>query len=578
MVSTPMNRSADTDRLLLVTLRAQPGWLTVAIVAGVLAAGGALLLPGAMGRALDAALTDSAGLSAAVVVLSLLVLAVTAADVLGQIAGTAGVAGTTAWLRRRVLGSLLGLGLPGQQTYPAGDAVTRLTAGAAATGRVVPLTLSAVSTAITAVVALVLLALLDWTLPVALVGGLLLSVVLLRPFTREATSAFEEYQNTQGNIASRLVDALAGLRTIRASGTVDQEVERVLAPLPALRDAGMRTWLLQRRLAWSFGLLIRVLQVLVLAAAGWGVSTGRLTPGELVAAVGYAGIALQAVEQIDLFVELVQVRAGSARVLPLIDPPDRPAPTVRLLDGPGEVSIRDVTVRLGDRPVLDGCTLHVPARSTTAVVGTSGAGKSVLVGLLGRLYEPASGEVLVDGRSVSDVPHTDLRRVVGYAFERPALVGGTVGGAVGYGLPGGGIRADDEAVVAATRTALVDGVVDKLPTGYHTPVRDVPLSGGERQRLGLARVVAQHPSVLVLDDATSSLDTATEVELQAALARALPGRTRLVVTHRARTAAHADQVAWLVGGRIRAVAPHTRLWQDPDYRALFASDQQEALR
>src|SRR5690606_19618095 len=158
-------------------------------------------------------------------------------------------------------------------------------------------------------------------LPVALLGGLAISVVLLRPFTQQATSAFEDYQNAQGTIASRLVDALTGLRTIRASGTADQEVERVLAPLPELRDAGARTWLLQRRLAWSFGLLIRVLQVLVLAVAGWGVSTGRLTAGELVAAVGYAGIALQAVEQIDMFVELVQVRAGAARVLPLMNPP-----------------------------------------------------------------------------------------------------------------------------------------------------------------------------------------------------------------------------------------------------------------
>lgn len=577
MAVRPVHRPRGTDRLLAVTLRAQPGWLSIAVLAGVLSAAGQLLLPSTVGRALDVALGRASGLVTAVVVLVAVIVVVTAADVLAQIAGTAGVAGTTAWVRRRALGCLLGLGLGGRGTYPPGDAVTRLTAGAGSTGRVVPLVLAAARTAVTAFAALVLLGLLDWTLPVTLVGGLLVSVVLLRPFTRQASTAFEEYQTVQGRIANRLVDALAGLRTIHASGTVDREVDRVLVPLPALRAAGTRTWFLQRRLAWSFGLLIRLLQIAVLAAAGWAVSAGRLTPGELVAAVGYAGIALQAIEQIDLFVELVQVRAGAARVKPLMTPPAPGMPSLRLLDGPGEVELRDVTVRLGGRVVLDGCSLRVPAGTTTAVVGATGSGKSVLVGLLGRLYEPATGAVLLDGCPVAEVPATDLRGAVGYAFERPALVGATVGDAIGYGLPGGA-AATEGTVAAAARTALVDRVVEKLPHGYRTPVRDTPLSGGERQRIGLARVVAQRPKVLVLDDATSSLDTATEVELEAALARALPGRTRLVVTHRARTAAQADQVAWLADGRLRAVGPHATLWRNAGYRALFTGDRADDSR
>lgn len=561
--------SVDTDRLLAVTLRAQPGWLLVAILAGLLSAAGQLLLPTAMGRALDAALADGRALGPALILLTVVIAVVTFADVLAQISGTAGVAGTTAWLRRRILRNLLGLGVAGQQEYPAGDAVTRLIAGAGSTGRIVSLTLAAVKTAVTAGAALVLLFLLDWTLPVTLLAGLLASVLLLRPFTRQATSAFEEYQTVQGRIASKLVDALAGLRTIRACGTVDQEVDRVLEPLPQLRAAGVHTWLLQRRLAWSFGLLIRLLQLAVLGTAGWAVSADRLTPGGLVAAIGYAGIALQALEQIDLFVELVQVRAGAARVRPLTHRPATAAPKARLSDAAGEVEIRDVTVRLGDRAVLDGCSLRVPAGTTTAVVGASGTGKSVLVGLLGRLYQPDSGQVLIDGHPVAHLPDTDLRRLVGYAFERPALVGTTLADAIGYGLPAQPPATPVPAVTSAAQTALVDGVVAKLPQGYQTTVREAPLSGGERQRVGIARLVAVRPTVLVLDDATSSLDTATEVELQAALAETLPGRTKLVVTHRARTAAQADQVAWLAAGRVRALGTHAELWRDSEYRRLF---------
>ncbi|MQA05878.1 MAG: ATP-binding cassette domain-containing protein [Streptosporangiales bacterium] len=572
MTATPVG----TDRLLAVTLRAQPGWFATAVLAGLCSAAGALVLPAAMGRALDAALAGGHGLVPALTLLAIVIAVGTLADVLGQIAGTAGVAGTTAWLRRRILGNLLGLGLPGQQQYPAGDAVTRLIAGAGSTGRIVSLVLTAVRTAVTALAALVLLFLLDWTLPVTLLGGLLVSVALLRPFTRQATSAFEEYQTVQGRIASRLVDALAGLRTIRASGTVDREVDRVLEPLPELRSVGVHTWLLQRRLAWSFGLLIRLLQLAVLAAAGWAVSAGRLSPGDLVAAVGYAGIALQAIEQIDLFVELVQVRAGAARVRPLTGTPQAAVPRARSEHGIGDVEIRDVTVRLGDRTVLDGCSLRLPAGTTTAVVGGSGAGKSVLVGLLGRLYQPDAGQVLIDGQPVAHLPDTDLRRLVGYAFERPALVGATLADAVGYGLPAQPPATEVPAVTTAAQTALVDGVVAKLPHGYLTQVREAPLSGGERQRVGIARLVAMRPAILVLDDATSSLDTATEVELQAALARTLPGRTKLVVTHRARSAAQADQVAWLVGGRVRALGRHAELWRDADYRALFTGGAEAA--
>lgn len=573
MATSPVTSTNGTDRLLLVTLRAQPGWLVVAVVAGLVSACGQLLLPYAMGGALDAALAGGAGLAAGVALLVVVIVVVTVGDVLAQIAGTAGVAGTTAWIRRRVLANLLGLGLPGRGVYPPGDAVTRLTAGSALAGRVVPLVLSAVTTAATALAALVLLGLLDWTLPITLVAGLLVGVVLLRPFTRQATTAFEEYQTAQGDIASRLVDALGGLRTIRASGTTDREVDRVLGPLASLRDSGLRTWTLQRRLAWTFGLLIRVLQVAVLAAAGWAVSQGRLTPGELIAAVGYSAIALQAVEQIDLFVELVQVRAGATRVRPLMHRPRSVAPEVRLPDGGGEIELRDVTVRLDDRVVLRDCDLRVPAGSTTAVVGRSGAGKSVLVGLLGRLVEPESGEVLVDGCPVSAVADTDLRQAVAYAFERPVLVGETVGEAIGYGLPRASARFDQSTVTTAARTALADRVVRRLPLAYDNPVRDAPMSGGERQRVGLARAVAARPRILVLDDATSSLDTATEVELQANLVRTLPERTRVVVTHRARTASHADQVAWLDDGRVRAVGTHAELWHDRAYRALFTGDE-----
>jgi ATP-binding cassette subfamily B protein len=226
-----------------------------------------------------------------------------------------------------------------------------------------------------------------------------------------------------------------------------------------------------------------------------------------------------------------------------------------------------VTVRAGGATLLDRLDLEVPAGACVALVGRSGAGKTTLAWLVGRLGDPDEGEVLLDGVPVAALAPPELRRAVVYAFERPALLGGTVAGAIAYGRPDAAAAEVERAAAAAQ----ADGFVRRLPDGYDTPLRAAPLSGGEAQRLGLARAVAQDGRVLVLDDATSSLDTATEMRLGEALADLLGGRTRLVVAHRTATAARADLVAWLDGGRVRDLAPHADLWRDPEYRAVFAA-------
>ncbi|WP_440901439.1 ATP-binding cassette domain-containing protein [Actinosynnema sp.] len=216
-----------------------------------------------------------------------------------------------------------------------------------------------------------------------------------------------------------------------------------------------------------------------------------------------------------------------------------------------EVAAGAVELRGVSAGVLRGVDLVVEPGSRVAVVGRSGAGKSALARVVAGLTAPESGRVLRGGAAAC-------------AFERPALLGETVGAAVAYGT-----AASPERVERACRAAQVHDVVVRLPLGYATPLADTPLSGGEAQRLGLARAVVRDPEVLVLDDATASLDTVTEATVENALETALPGRTRIVVTHRAATAARADSVVWLEDGRVRGTGDHGRLWLDPDYRAVF---------
>jgi ABC-type multidrug transport system fused ATPase/permease subunit len=521
----------------------QRQWVTIAIGAAVVSTAAALFLPAALGRALDVALTRHGHLAVAVANLALVIAVIALADVAGQLAGPAGSAGTSAWLRRRMMHNLLGLGLPGQRRYPAEEAQSRITTGAAAAGRIQQLTVIACMTVVSALGALIALGLIDWMLPVTLLVGL----PAVRLFTYETTRADSDYHAARRDIADRLADALAGLRTIRASGTAAVEGDRVLEPLDRLRAAGSR----QHRTAWLLAPLLAILLLAVVAVAGWSLSEGRISAGDFVAAIGYAMIALGTMERLDVFVELSSARSAAARVAEVVAdvpvvPRERPLPV-----SPGRVELRSVSVLIGDRLVLDQCTLTVPAGSTLAVAGRSGAGKSTLVGLLGRLVEPMSGDVLIDGCPVSTMDRAQLRHAVGYAFARPELVGATVAEAIGY--------AATSRIEPAVLAAHADGLIRRLPAGYRTRLADVPLSDGQRHRIGLARAVAQQPRVLVLDDAVTGLPTDI-----------LPGRTRIMVARRAETAAAADRVAWLDNGVIRAIAPHEVLLDEPEYGALWS--------
>jgi ATP-binding cassette subfamily B protein len=220
-----------------------------------------------------------------------------------------------------------------------------------------------------------------------------------------------------------------------------------------------------------------------------------------------------------------------------------------------------VTVREGDVELLDDVDLRLPGGSTVAVVGRSGAGKSVLAALAARLRDPDEGQILLDDVPLQELSHDALRTSVGCAFERPVLVGRTVGDAIGFGR-------DDEQVRAAAKANHADEFIERLPRGYDTPLAEAPLSGGEAQRLGLAR--AWHAErALVLDDATSSLDMVTEMQISRALTEDPRRRTRVIVTHRTSTAARADLVVWLDAGRVQAVGTHDELCDNSSYRQVF---------
>ncbi|MGW5656696.1 ATP-binding cassette domain-containing protein [Streptomyces humi] len=521
-----------------------------------------LLLPAVLGRALDLLLAGApaagwVGRAAALALL--LALLDGAASVL---AGTVD-ARATARLRKLLAGQVLALGPRAPARFGPGDLVARLVGNAAQAGTG-PAALAALLAALAGPLGgVVALGLLDPWLAVVFLAGAPVLALLLRAFTRDTSACVTEYQQVQGRIAAALAEAVDGHRTIAAAGLQDRETARVLRPLPELARAGHRMWRVQGRAAAQAVTVGPLLQLAVVAVAGLLLARHRISVGEVLAASRYAVLATGVGVLVGQLAAVTRARASAVRLSEVTACPAPAHGPRRLPPGPGRLELRGVTARRDGRTVLDGVDLTVPGGSVLAVVGRSGTGKSLLAGLAGRLTDPDAGEVLLDGVPLAALTHDDLRRAVTYAFARPALLGTTVEDTIAFGLT----APSPAAIRAAARKAQADAYIRRLPDGYPTRLADAPRSGGESQRLGLARAFAHPGRLFVLDDALSSLDTVTELRVTRALLA--PGPTRLIVARRTTTAARADMVAWLDGGRLRAVGTHAELWRDPEYRAVF---------
>ncbi|TDP96653.1 ABC transporter ATP-binding protein [Labedaea rhizosphaerae] len=549
------SRAGDT--LLIEVARRRPGTLAAVVAASLVALVAGLLLPNALAGAVDAAISGRVSVVFLAVVGGL---EVAGATVGGLLASTL-TAQTTAVLRRFLVRARIGAGV--RSPFAPGDAVSRLAGDCTNAGAIASIFVQLATSLVMSLGAIVLLALLDWRLALVFVFGVPPALVLARGHVRLTADDVLTYQRVSGEISARLLDAVRGLRTIAASGTAAQETSRVLRPLPELAAAGSGMWRAQASMVWRAALLYPAVELAVLAAAGFGVLQGRLSFGDVLAALGYVGLGMGLVGQIPVLTTLARARSSAERIAEVLDAPRAPHGTHLALPGPGAITFDHV----GVAGILSDVEFTVPGGAVVAVVGRSGSGKSTVVGLIGGLAEPDRGRVLLDGVPVTDLRPEALRHLVAYAFERPALLGGSVADTVAYGT-----RASHDAIESACRAAQVHDLIVRLPLGYATPLAETPLSGGEAQRLGLARAVVRSPNVLVLDDATASLDTVTEARVTDALRYALPGRTRIVVTHRAATAARADHVVWLDNGKLRGFAAHQDLWADPDYRALFTGD------
>ncbi len=384
----------------------------------------------------------------------------------------------------------------------------------------------------------------------------------LRWFNRRARPIYRRVRDRLGDVNARLQDDLAGMRVIQAFGQEDAELGRfsqVSGRYLAARVASIGTW---STFFPTLGFLSALGGALVLGVGAGMVLRGELTLGTLVAFLSYIASFYEPIRRLtDIDNILQQAIAAAERIFELLDatPDIRDAPDAAALPQvSGEIAFEDVHFSYGDGDeVLHDVDFHVAAGEVVALVGPSGAGKTSIANLLCRFYDPTHGRVRVDGRDLRQVQLASLRQHVSVVLQDTFLFNATVRENLTYGRP----DAPEAAIEAAAKAAHAHEFIATLPQGYDTVVgeRGVKLSGGQRQRLALARAILTDPRILILDEATSSVDAEAEYLIQQALEQVLRGRTALVIAHRLSTIRNADKIIALEGGRIREVGNHRDL-------------------
>ncbi len=376
-----------------------------------------------------------------------------------------------------------------------------------------------------------------------------------------------------GEVAGVVDEAVSGVRVVKGFGQEDRELARLTDAAGGLYRSRVRTVRLQARYQSALQAIPALGQVGVLALGGWLAIQGEISIGTFLAFSTYL---VQLLAPVRMFAGMVavaeQARAGTERIFELID--SNPLVTEREDAGPlvathAEIVFDRVTYGyLRSEPVLRDFSLRVAPGETVALVGASGSGKSTVSLLLPRFYDVQDGAVRIDGTDVRDVTLDSIRHEIGIVFEDAFLFSDTVRANIAYGRP----DAADADVERAARIAGAHEFIEALPRGYDTVVgeRGLTLSGGQRQRISIARAVLTDPRVLVLDDATSSVDTRTEEQIHATLREIMVGRTTVLVAHRRSTLRLADRIVVMEGGRAVETGTHEELMAGSSrYRMLL---------
>jgi subfamily B ATP-binding cassette protein MsbA len=467
-------------------------------------------------------------------------------------------------LRVRLFARLLNLPLDEFAKWRPGELIARFSTDLQmmidAVSVSVPQLVVALATFISSFVTMIYL---DWLLTI--------SLVLVAPIVSFAVSNFQRLISASTHVAQRriadltanLSEVLQGQRVVKSFGREDFEVDRFRTRNNDFFGAYMKLTQFIQTQPWVVSTIMVAAVVAIMWLSVREVLVGRLDTGRVFMFWGLLVNLMNPMNRVAAFFgDISKAIVGAGRVFEVLDLPievrDHPSaiamPSVR-----GQLDYVDVTFRYGadEPPALNHINASIAAGEIVALVGPSGAGKTTIVNLVPRFYQPQEGSVRLDGVDIADVRLSDLRRAIAIVPQDVQLFRASILENIRYGR----LEASDEEVYAAARDANVEEFVRAFPDGYATEVgeRGMRLSGGERQRIAIARAMVRNPRILILDEATSSLDTHSEALIEEALDRLLPGRTTLMIAHRLSTVRRAHKVLYVEGGRVVEVGTHDEL-------------------
>ncbi|WP_274650759.1 ABC transporter ATP-binding protein [Paenibacillus humicola] len=481
-----------------------------------------------------------------------------------------------AGLRDRLWRKLLVLPVGYYDNHRTGETISRMTNDTGVVKALIAEHLTGFLTGIISVCGSVALLLyMDWRMTAVMLGVIPIAALFLVPLARQMYRISKGLQDETASFTAVLTQVLSEIRLVKASNAEAREYESGNLGITRLFRFGLREAKVQAMIAPLMFLIMMMLLVVIVGYGGMRVSSGALSAGELVAFILYLIQIVMPMTQITNFFTQFQKAVGATgRIIAILETEEEPHQGGADV-GRGQLALQvdqlSFEYKAGE-PVLSGISFGVRPGTVTAIVGPSGSGKTTLLSLLERFYRPTSGTIRLGGRPIDEFSLKSWRGQFGYVSQESPLLAGTIRDNICYGIDA---PVSDEELRRAAAMAYADGFIEELPDGYDTEVgeRGIKLSGGQRQRIAIARALLRNPKILMLDEATSSLDSKSEQVVQDALKNLMAGRTTLVIAHRLSTVVDADQIVFIEKGRLTGIGTHEQLLASHDLYREFATRQ-----
>ncbi|GEK34009.1 multidrug ABC transporter permease [Kurthia sibirica] len=467
-----------------------------------------------------------------------------------------------AGIRQKLWKKLLVLPIDYFDEHPSGETVSRMTNDTTIVKTLISdHTANFIAGIISIIGAVIVLFMLDWRMTAAMFVAFPLAALVLVPLGRRMFSISKETQTETGKFTALLTQVLSEIRLVKSSNSEKIEEENGRKGIHNLFIFGLREAKINSLVGPIMNLVMMVLLVVLLGYGGMRVSSGALSAGSLVAFIMYLFQIIMPIAQIaDFFTQFQKASGATERIIEIMDADSE-------LDGTQEVHNMEQVITVKnvhyaykeDTPILKNINFEIEPGKVTAIVGPSGSGKTTLFSLFERFYTPQSGDILLGNQSIQDFSLLSWRSKIGYVSQESPIIAGTIRDNIVYGLE---YEVTDQEIDTVIKMAYADQFITNLENGIYTEVgeRGMKLSGGQRQRLAIARAFLRNPKILMLDEATSSLDSKSEKVVQLALEQLMSGRTTIVIAHRLSTIINSDKIIFLEHGEITGSGVHEELY------------------